>query len=246
MAGPEGDEVKQIAAYRENLRLESERIEEVELQQMEEEESRHAEALAQSFLTFKPIIEPMLEKIATNYKDEAGQPLDQPLVMSYEPVVTDSVLHRGHFALIWGTPKTLLDTNEKNVINLFERANKKLKNVKKLSSKNRFYYEEQLRLSGKYQIRISGINTLVFVTDIVDDRKTSKTAVVSLGGNVVLHDETKVRYNAFQVLNNEMVPVLSQVLKGVEDGSRRGSFKTNVRTFVTEGPQNLRPTGPFV
>ncbi len=246
MAGTEGDVVKQIAAYRENLRLKSERSEKERNQQIEEKERRHAEALAQSFLTFQPIMEPMLQKIADTYLDEAGLPLDQPYVRQYEPVVSDSAFTPGHFALIWGTPIPDLTEYNETSIEEYRRLGEKLRSGTKLSSKKRSHYMQQLEAYGRNGIEISGFNILVVVADLVEGQITPYHPRVwlKINNEVALTPEAKKSFwDTYGATHGTMIPALS---KALYNPSHDVKILTNVQEFVTIGPKNIGPIGPFV
>lgn len=251
MTGIERDTVEQLIDFTESIRIKSEKEEKRRMQQVVEETSAKEHALEDSFSTFKPIIEPMLQqivanysKLADNYPTFANLTKEQVQSLTFEPRGSDFDLYPGHFALIWGSPKPHLNADHEIAVDFFTRANEKLISGEKLSERKQAHYEELCRKYGGYEIRITGINTLVVVAGVEKrgDPK-SKIPIVRLTGNVIRSPEERdAMYYDYDIRKGVMIPVLSQAF----ESATGVAFRTNVRTFVTVGHKNLFPKGPFV
>lgn len=250
MAESEQDVVKLIANYRESQRLERQRQDERSTEHIAAELLKKKEALEDSFLIFQPIIEPMLHKIAADYEAISKLPEQQVEVTPFKPRMFDEFsVHPGHFALVWGYPKPIIHIYQEEAIGIYARADEKLKGDKKLSSRKKEHFEAQLKRYGKAKIEVQGFNALVFVADLVEGAITPYHPHVSLRMNNKVartedrKDGVKLLWNPYDATHGSMIPTLSHALNNAHGNY---DFTTNVETYVSMGPKNIFPTGPFV
>lgn len=243
MARVEGGIIAQIWAFRteETRRKElakAQKLRELEAEnrEIQEAELRLVEALGQSFLTLKPAVEPLLRELAEEYRDENNQPLDHPQVETIEPYISDTVFHPGHFALIWGSP--IMPDSLEDAIARYTQVNEQLVNGKKLSRRQ----EELRRTNGDRKVRISGFNTIVFIAE-TEYGSRGLVPVLYLRGTDITPKRISAWLSNTRITDVNIAPFLSRPLA---HPTNQTSVSTSVAEFVNVGPQNIRPTGPFV
>lgn len=209
----------------------------------EEAKLRKGQALAQSFLRLRPEVEPLLQEIADKYTDPNGNPLVQPKVETFTPIIGESVYQPGHFALIWGTARTT-DFGSK-AIDDFTKANDLLTSGKKLSKRKIRQLTDDVNELGQTNITISGFNTVIFVADIEENFSKELVPVLMLQGSDISRTRIQAWYKNTRITETStpIAPILAEAL---DDPSNQRTVTSSVAEFVTVGAANIRPTGPFV
>lgn len=236
----------QIHAYNEQQRIgvqEAGNYHEVEIK-----EEQKQPYFALSFVTFRPVIEPLLLEIKDTHPVLKALSPDQVQIRTFKPKVNEEYTQPGHFALIWRSgPIPELETwgAQQDAIDKFNRTNEKLTSRKRFSKRKEEKMERKLKEFGNIRIVVQGFNVIVVVADIarIDDMITPVVKLVTnytdeVGSGFTLED--------LDFEKQALIPDLALALdpKGYLYG--KWPFHPRVRTYVTEGPDKIMPTGPFV
>lgn len=237
--GPIRGVAERIQAYRHQFRNGTvERLD----QEAWMEEKDEFPLLKNSFSIFKPVIESLLHEIKDTYPDLVTLPQGKVQVSTFEPRITESGNHPGHFALIWGSPEPVLSFGAIDDIVKFTSVNERLSSGTKKSKRKKEKFERLLEEYGKREILIGGFNVVVAVADV----EIREGLIVPVAKLITNDSEDAVGFTIEEVVNDALIPDLAEALDPAGSSYGLWPFHPRVRTFVTEGPNNIFPTGPFV
>ena len=259
MAGAERGIVAQIIALRAEEARKKEAEEARKLQEAEEkrrktedEIQRKATGLRESFLTLKPVIEPFLQEIADEYRDERGQALSHPKVKTFEPIISDKDSRSGRVGLIWGTPIARIeDAHGKEIslitsepFDIYTRAKFQLDSNTKLTRRQRELQEDLRRMYGAREVKVSGFNTIVFVADIDElYEREGFRPLLQLRGTDIPLTRIQAWYDNTRITDlTTIAPILT---KALDHPTNRGTVTTSLAEFISSGTK-IRSIVPFV
>ena len=249
------DKISKIRAEetksKELLEAQKLRIEESNNRQKEDEISRRATALRESFLTLYPVIVPFLQEIADEYRDEKGQALSHPKVDTFEPLISGEGSRSGHCALIWGTPiPRIMEKDGRKVSLVISEAFDKYTRTKlmldpksDLSIRQRREHEDLLRMYGSKEVIVSGFNTIVFVADTEEDFSRNQVPVLWLAGTDIPRTRIQQWFENTRITDiNSIAPILTIAL---DHATNLGTVTTSLAEFISSGTK-IRSIVPFV
>ncbi len=217
-------------------------------QEVKIEEADKLPYFLQSFSTFEPVIKPLLQEIKDKHPVLLDLDEDQVQTRTFEPRVNEEYTQPGHFALIWRSypePRLAHFGAQKEYIEKFTSADEKLTRGKKISKRKKEKIESILSTYGNKKILLQGFNVIVVVADIANINGVI-TPVVKLITNSTEEEGSGFTLEDLDFEKQALIPALANALNPFGFMYGKWPFYPRVRTYVTEGPDKIMPTGPFV